>query len=279
MGRGGTCAIARGRIALRGGGPPEPRPSQRHGVCPRAVRVLALRASDLLEAIGEDRHAGDRMLELCGCATDRARSPACEAHHRTTPTGEIMQPTLKDTQRRGLLPPLPPGFFSGSAWMVVTPSGTSALSTGEFGAFAHRRSPTLQGGLRRPVSRRERGQRRGTEKGRLPPPGGSGRRTAARRIMEWQGSVRGVDEPLTRSTGAGMFLLYTRAAQVFLAAIALVGIVAFVLGSGARHRLEGTEGRRLAVVVLDPGDPGRASSFMRPGTPSPPNTSAGKSRA
>jgi putative peptide zinc metalloprotease protein len=50
--------------------------------------------------------------------------------------------------------------------------------------------------------------------------------------MEWQGSVRGVDEPLTRLYRGGMFLLYTRAGQLFLAAISLVGIVAFALGVG-----------------------------------------------
>jgi hypothetical protein len=50
--------------------------------------------------------------------------------------------------------------------------------------------------------------------------------------MEWQGSVRGVDEPLMRLYRGGMVLLYTRPAQVFLAAISLTGIVAFVLGVG-----------------------------------------------
>jgi putative peptide zinc metalloprotease protein len=55
---------------------------------------------------------------------------------------------------------------------------------------------------------------------------------AARRLLEWQGSVRGVDGPLSSLYQGGVRLLYTRAGQLALAAIALAGIVAFVLGIG-----------------------------------------------
>jgi hypothetical protein len=51
-------------------------------------------------------------------------------------------------------------------------------------------------------------------------------------LLEWQGSVRGVDGPLSSLYRGGVRLLYTRAGQLALAAIALAGIVAFVLGIG-----------------------------------------------
>src|SRR5215210_4342495 len=58
--------------------------------------LLALRRTDLLEAIGEDRHAGDRMLELLRLRDRPRRKPGVETHHRTTPTGETIT-TLKDS--------------------------------------------------------------------------------------------------------------------------------------------------------------------------------------
>jgi putative peptide zinc metalloprotease protein len=64
----------------------------------------------------------------------------------------------------------------------------------------------------------------------------------ARHLLEWQGSVRGVDEPLSSLYRGGVRLLYSRAGQLALAAIALAGIVAFVLGIGELGAaLEGTE--------------------------------------
>jgi hypothetical protein len=60
--------------------------------------------------------------------------------------------------------------------------------------------------------------------------------------MECQGSLRGVDGPLSSLYRGGVRLLYSRAGQLALAAVALAGIVAFILGIGELGAaLEGTE--------------------------------------
>jgi CRP-like cAMP-binding protein len=195
--------------------------------------LLALRRTDLLEVIAEDRPAGDRMLELLRLRDRPRRKPGVEAHHRTTPTGEIIT-TLKDPQRGAYYPLSARGFF---LWQRLDGSHTLRDLTleylVEFGSFAPQAvSDTLArlaeagflegarpaGAVLERVARTT-GWQRATE--------------TACHIMEWQGSVRGVDEPLTRLYRGGMFLLYTRAGQVLLAAIALVGIVAFALVSGS----------------------------------------------
>src|SRR5215212_236056 len=194
--------------------------------------LLALRRTDLLEAIGEDRHAGDRMLELLRLRDRPRRKPGVEAHHRTTPTGEIIT-TLKDPQRGAYYRLSPQSFF---LWQRLDGSHTlrdlSLEYLVEFGAFAPQAISDTIGGLAE-TGFTEGARPAGAVLERVARTTGWQRATTiARRIMEWQGSVRGVDEPLTRLYRGGMFLLYTRAGQVFLAAIALVGIVAFALGVG-----------------------------------------------
>jgi putative peptide zinc metalloprotease protein len=197
-----------------------------------SCELLALRRTDLLEAIGEDRHAGDRMLELLRLRDRPRQKPGVEAHHRTTPTGETIT-TLKDPQRGAYYRLSPRGFF---LWQRLDGSHTLRDLTleymTEFGAFAPQAISDTLGRLAE-AGFVEGARPAGAVLERVVRTTGWQRATAAaHRIMEWQGSVRGVDEPLTRLYRGGMFLLYTRAGQVFLAAIALVGIVAFVLGIG-----------------------------------------------
>ena len=56
--------------------------------------LLALGLADLLEATGEDRPTGERMLELLRLR----QKPGVEAHHRTSSTGETIT-ILKDFER------------------------------------------------------------------------------------------------------------------------------------------------------------------------------------
>jgi putative peptide zinc metalloprotease protein len=155
-----------------------------------------------------------------------------EAHHRTTPTGEIIT-TLKDPQRGAYYRLSPRGFF---LWQRLDGSHTLRDLTLEyvleFGAFAPQAISDTIGGLAE-AGFTEGARPAGAVLERVARTTGWQRATTlARRIMEWQGSVRGVDEPLTRLYRGGMFPLYTRAGQVLLAAIALAGIIAFTLGIG-----------------------------------------------
>jgi putative peptide zinc metalloprotease protein len=172
------------------------------------------------------------MLELLRLRDRPRQKPGVEAHHRTTPTGETIT-TLKDPQRGAYYRLSPRGFF---LWQRLDGSHTLRDLTleymTEFGAFAPQAISDTLGRLAE-AGFVEGARPAGAVLERVVRTTGWQRATAAaHRIMEWQGSVRGVDEPLTRLYRGGMFLLYTRAGQVFLAAIALVGIVAFVLGIG-----------------------------------------------
>jgi putative peptide zinc metalloprotease protein len=204
--------------------------------------LLALRRADLLEALGEDRHAGDRMLELLRLRDRPRRKPGVEAHHRTTPTGETIT-TVKDPQRGAYYRLSPRGFF---LWQRLDGSHTLRDLTleymVEFGALAPQAVSDTIGGLgeagfvevTRPA---------GAVLERVTRATGWQRATAAaRRLMEWQGSVRGVDGPLGTLYRGGVRLLYSRAGQLALATVALAGIVAFALGiGGLGAAVEGTE--------------------------------------
>jgi putative peptide zinc metalloprotease protein len=60
--------------------------------------LLALRRTDLLEVLGEDRQTRERMLELVRMRDRPRRVRGIEVHHRTTITGETIT-TLKDARR------------------------------------------------------------------------------------------------------------------------------------------------------------------------------------
>jgi putative peptide zinc metalloprotease protein len=60
--------------------------------------LLVLRRTDLLEVLGEDRQARERMLELVRMRDRPRRVRGIEVHHRTTITGETIT-TLKDARR------------------------------------------------------------------------------------------------------------------------------------------------------------------------------------
>ena len=72
--------------------------------------LLALHRSDLLEALGEDRQMGNRMLELLRLRDRPRQAPGIQAHHRATATGETIT-TLKDPERGTYYRLSPGGWF------------------------------------------------------------------------------------------------------------------------------------------------------------------------
>ena len=204
--------------------------------------LLALRRTDLLEIIGEDRHAGDRMLELLRLRDRPRQKPGVEAHHRTTSTGETIT-TLKDTQRGAYYRLSPRSFF---LWERLDGNHTLRDLTLEyvleFGSFAPQAVTDTVGGLAQ-AGFAEVARPADAVLEKVAHTTGWQRATAvARHLMEWQGSVRGVDRPLSSLYRGGVRLLYSRAGQLALAAVALAGIVAFILGIGELGAaLKGTE--------------------------------------
>ena len=72
--------------------------------------LLALRRTDLLEVLGEDRQTRERMLELVRMRDRPRRVRGIEVHHRTTITGETIT-TLKDARRDANHRLSPAGWF------------------------------------------------------------------------------------------------------------------------------------------------------------------------
>jgi CRP-like cAMP-binding protein len=237
--------------------------------------LLALRREDLLEAMGEDPHTGDRMLELLRLRDRPRRKPGVEAHHRATATGETVT-TLKDPERGAYYRLSPRGFF---IWQRLDGSRTLRDLTLEyltrFKAFAPQAITDTIGGLAE-AGFVEGARPAGAVLEKVGHTAGWQRATAAaRRVMEWRTSVRGVDAPLTRLYRAGVRLLFTRMGQIVLAALAIAGLIAFALGIGELGTaLEGSEAggwlllfwipaTLVSIVIHEAGHPFTTKHFGR----------------
>jgi len=191
--------------------------------------LLALRRADLLEAVGEDRQMGERMLEMLRLRDRPRRAPGVQVHHRATATGETIT-TLKDPKRGTYYRLSPGGWF---VWERLDGEHTLRDLTleylTEFKSFAPQAVAEAVGGMAeagfaeglRPAS--------GVLEDATRPTRGQRATAAARRVLEWHTSVRGVDAPLTRLYRGGVRLLYTRPGKTVLAVMALAGLFAFVL--------------------------------------------------
>ena len=192
--------------------------------------LLALHRFDLLEAVGEDRQMGDRMLELLRLRDRPRQAPGIQAHHRATATGETIT-TLKDPRRGTYYRLSPGGWF---VWQRLDGEHTLRDLTleylTEFKAFAPQAVAEAIGGLAEAGFAEGVKPASGVLESATRPTRGQRVTASARRILEWHTSVRGVDAPLTRLYRDGVRLLYTRPGQAVLAMIALAGLVAFVLG-------------------------------------------------
>jgi len=90
--------------------------------------LLALRRSDLLEVLGEDRQTGERMLELVRMRDRPRRVRGIEVHHRSTLTGETIT-TLKDPRRDTNQRLSPAGWF---VWQRLDGEHTLQSLTSEY---------------------------------------------------------------------------------------------------------------------------------------------------
>jgi CRP-like cAMP-binding protein len=92
--------------------------------------LLALRRSDLLEVLGEDRQTSERMLELVRMRDRPRRVRGIEVHHRTTLTGETIT-TLKDPRHDANHRLSPAGWF---VWQRLDGEHTLQDLTSEYRA-------------------------------------------------------------------------------------------------------------------------------------------------
>ena len=192
--------------------------------------LLALRRADLLEAVGEDRQMGDRMLEMLRLRDRPRRAPGVQVHHRATATGETIT-TLKDPKRGTYYRLSTGGWF---VWERLDGEHTLRDLTleylTEFKSFAPQAVAETVGGMAEAGFAEGLKPASGVLEDATRPTRGQRATAAARSILEWHTSVRGVDAPLTRLYRGGVRLLYTRPGQTVLAVMALAGLFAFVLG-------------------------------------------------
>jgi putative peptide zinc metalloprotease protein len=219
-----------------------------------ACELLVLNRADLLEAIGEDRRMGERMLEMLRLRDRPRRTSEVTVHHRATPTGETIT-TLKDPHRGAYYRLSPQGFF---LWERLDGEHTLRDLTleylSEFKAFAPQAVAEVVGGLVQAGFVEGVRPKAGVLKKADQPTRWQRAMLAARGVMEWQASIRGVDEPLTRLYRGGVHLLYTWLGQIVLATIAGAGLLFFVLGIGELGRaVEGSEGRGWLLLFWIPG--------------------------
>jgi putative peptide zinc metalloprotease protein len=92
--------------------------------------LLALRRTDLLEVLEEDRQTRERMLELVRMRDRPRRVRGIEVHHRTTITGETIT-TLKDPARETNHRLSPAGWF---VWQRLDGEQTLRDLTSEYEA-------------------------------------------------------------------------------------------------------------------------------------------------
>lgn len=204
--------------------------------------LLVLRRADLLEVVGEDRRTGERMLEMLRLRDRSRQAPGVEAHRRATATGEAIT-ILKDPRRGAYYRLSPQGYFVWerldgertlrdltleylAEFKLFAPEAIAGM-VGDLMAAGFAEGATPGAGVREDVEKTSR-LRRAT--------------AAARRVLEWQVPLRGVDPFLTVLYRMA-HPLYTKPGQVLLAVVSLAGIVAFVLGIGELgDAVEGTEG-------------------------------------
>ncbi len=237
--------------------------------------LLVVKRDDLLWAMKENRGVTTRIRELIELRHLPGQAPGILAYHHNTPEGETII-TLKDPQRGTYFRLSKGGFF---LWERLDGRHTirdlMLEYLEEFGSFAPKtitelvrqlteegfvEGPKLTDEAREAIYRPTRWQRA---------------TAMARRILEWRAILRGADKPLTRLYEGGVWLLYTRAAQLIFAALTLAGLVTFILGIGdLGTALEETEAggwlllfwipaNLLAIVIHEAGHAFTTKSYGR----------------
>jgi putative peptide zinc metalloprotease protein len=239
----GTGAIL-GESSLLAG---SPSPTTARAISP--VGVLALRRSDLLEAMGAERLIASVMIEVVRLRARPRRADGVVASHLITAAGEAVT-ILKNPARHTYYRLSPEGWF---IWQRLDGAhGLRDLTLDcvvEFKAFAPQSvagvlaglamagfstTPSLRADVRDLASRTSVWQRLVHR---------------ASQIIEWQLAVPNINDRVTRWHDAGIRLLFTRTSQVVLAGIALSGVAAFAAVSLHVARLDAKAPTLLLFLV------------------------------
>lgn len=234
-GRSGPVALGPGDLfgegALLLDGLQAEHPPEARATAPCQVLVISREA--MLRAMRADGRVAGRVFELLRLRRPPRRAPGVTLHRREDGAGGAI---LKDAGRERYFRLSEEGVF---VWGLLDGRRTARslllAHFEEFGSFAPQAVLDLLERLAAEGFVREdelipeaaaiaQSLGRGTASSRL--------FSGARRVLDWQVSLRGVDAPLSRLYAGGVGLLYTRAAQVVLALVVLAGLVAFISGIG-----------------------------------------------
>jgi putative peptide zinc metalloprotease protein len=222
---------------------------------PRNATVIAREPSELLVLSRTDIFAamttvGDiraRMVELLQMRALPQQADGIQVHQRPTPEGQIIR-VLKDPERGRYYRLSPQGWF---LWQRLDGQHTIrhlALEyLYEYKSFSPQVVADVLGGL--------------AAGGFIKTPGIATEifdhiprwqraLLALRRVATWQTSIRGLDPVLTRWYDRGVWLFYTRPAQVALALLIVGGIAAFAAGAPRMRQAVDAIGPSLFLALI-----------------------------
>ena len=214
-------------------------------------RLLVLLRSDLLETLQTDQQLGREMVELIQLRDRPRQVPDIVVSRRTSADGAVIT-TLKDPRRSAYYRLSPQGYF---IWQRLDGRHTLRDLTLEylvaFKVFAPQaisgmiEGLVIAGFVEAKRARREVADKAGESLSRS-------RQLSdrARRLVEWHVSIPSPDTALSRLYRSGGWLLFTRPAQILLAAVGITGLVVFAANLGEARRAPSGSGWVLLLFFL-----------------------------
>lgn len=209
--------------------------------------LLVLSRADIFEAMTSVGDIRARMVELLQMRALPQQADGIQVHERPTPEGQVIR-VLKDPARGRYYRLSPQGWF---LWQRL--DGQNSIRhlaleyLYEYKSFSPQVVAEVLGGLaaagfiKTPEIAAEifdhipRWQRA---------------LLSLRRLATWQTSIHGLDPYLTRWYDRGVWLFYTRQAQVILALVIVAGLAAFAIGAPRMREAVGTIGPGLLLALI-----------------------------
>lgn len=213
--------------------------------------LLTLHRADLLAVAEDDPTVAHRFVELMRLRDRPMQVAGIVVSRRENPDGDVVT-TLKDPIRGAYFRLSPEGYL---VWQLLDGEHTLRDLVLEqmrvFKAFSPDGVANTVRGLAAAGFLETRGLRP-----ELVSSAGPSRSahllSLAGRAIDWQLPVSGIDRGLTRLYRGGVWILYTRPAQVVMAALAIAGLVVFAthLGTARREAVNGAGQLALLYVAL-----------------------------
>ena len=213
--------------------------------------LLALHRADLLAVAEADPTVAHRFVELMRLRDRPKQVPGIVVSRRETPDGGVVT-TLKDPARGAYFRLSSEGYL---VWQLLDGEHTLRDLVLEqlrvFKSFSPDGVANTVRGLAEAGFLEARGLRPEIASS-ASPSRSTHLLSLAGRAIDWQLPVSGIDRGLTRLYRGGVWILFTRPAQVLMAALAIAGLVVFAthLGTARREAVNGAGQLALLYVAL-----------------------------